>query len=309
MVDDGTVNAIVMRRDAPDPRTLRLVEQGKQSVCYPFWLAKLRAGPLWLSNETAPALGEPLPSHTADVHTGLPMTETLGILRDLWFRGPDCIASAHFAVWRHPEAIAATVAHLQKHVRTSLIKITIYSAVASGRVLTSRGAVPSDRELLKLCHGNTGDKSIGGLSRAHFDALRAYRDGWEWSPFMPQLEGSSTRDNLIPVLAYKAVQHFVKSKKNTNVSPATWSQTSRGLVERTCLMATPAWPTPIRELLSKLNSPRPPCSVAGSELPCRWPRAAATRYTTSPRRYFARKLRGGLRCGPDRSRPPRVAPE
>ena len=62
MVDDGTVNANVMRRDAPDPRTLRLVEQGKQSVCDPFWLAKLRAGPLWLSNATAPTLGEPLSS-------------------------------------------------------------------------------------------------------------------------------------------------------------------------------------------------------------------------------------------------------
>ena len=32
-----------------------------------------------------------------------------------------------------------------------------------------------------------------------------------------------TRDNLIHVLAYKAVQHFVKSKKTTNVSPTTWS--------------------------------------------------------------------------------------
>ena len=182
----------VMRRDAPDPRTLRLVEQGKQSVCDPFWLATLRAGPLWLSNDNTPTLGEPLSSHTADVHTWLPMTEALDILWRLWCRGPDCIASAHFAVWRHPEAIAATVKHLQKHVRTSLIKITIYSAVASGRVCTSRDAVPSDRELLKLCHGNAGDKSTGGLSRAQFDALRAYRGGWEWSPFMPQLEGSST---------------------------------------------------------------------------------------------------------------------
>ena len=34
---------------------------------------------------------------------------------------------------------------------------------------------------------------------------------------------TSARDNLIHVLAYKAVQHFVKSKKTTNVSPATWS--------------------------------------------------------------------------------------
>ena len=81
--------------------------------------------------------------------------------------------------------------HLQKHVRTSLIKITIYSVVASGRARTSRDAVPSGRELLKLCHGNTGDTSIGGLSQAQFDVLRAYRDGWEWSPFMPKLEGSA----------------------------------------------------------------------------------------------------------------------
>ena len=52
--------------------------------------------------------------------------------------------------------------------------------------------MPSDKVLLKLCHGNTGDADIGGLSRAQFDALRAYRDGWEWSPFMPKLEGSGT---------------------------------------------------------------------------------------------------------------------
>ena len=120
------------------------------------------------------------------------MTATLDILRHLWFRGPDSIASAHFAVWRHPDAIAEAVKHLQKHVRTPLIKITIYSAVASGRVRTSRDAVPSDRELLKLCHRNTGDANIGGLSRAQFDVLRAYRDGWDWSPFMPKLEGHET---------------------------------------------------------------------------------------------------------------------
>ena len=106
MVDDGTVNTNVMRRDAPDQRTLDLVEKGKQSVCDPFWLAKLRAGPLWLSNETASKSGESLSSSAVDVHTGLPMSATLDILRHLWFRGPDSIASAHFAVWRHPDAIA-----------------------------------------------------------------------------------------------------------------------------------------------------------------------------------------------------------
>ena len=69
-------------------------------------------------------------------------------------------------------------------------------------------------------------------------------------------------------------------------------------LRRRCLMATPAWPTPIREILSKLNSSRPPCSVADSALSCRWPRAAVTRHTTSPRRYFARKLRDWS-CGAD----------
>ena len=117
------------------------------------------------------------------------------------------------------------------------------------------------------------------------------------------------RDNLIPVLAYKAVQHFVKSKKTRKCHRRPGLKPRVVWWRRRCLMATPAWPTPIRELLSKLNSSRLPCSVADSALSCRWSRAAATRYTTSPRRYFARKLRGELRCGPDRSRPPRVAPE
>ena len=192
LVDDGTANANAMRRDVPDKRTLGLVNKGKQSIYDPFWLAKLRAVPLWVSNATAPTPGEPLSSSTVDVHTGLPMTATLDILGHLWFRNLDSIASAHFAVWRHPEAIAETVEHLQKHVKTPMIKITIYSAIASGRVRTSRDAVPSDRELLKLCHGITGDATIGGLSCAQFDVLRAYRDGWEWSPFMPKLEGSET---------------------------------------------------------------------------------------------------------------------
>ena len=121
MVDDGTANANVMRRDAPDPRTLRLVEKGKQSLRDPFWLAKLRAGPLWLSNETAPTIGEPLSSPVIDVHTGRLMAETLEVLRSLWFRGADCIASAHFAVWRHPDAIAKTVKHLQ-NVRSQAVE-------------------------------------------------------------------------------------------------------------------------------------------------------------------------------------------
>ena len=57
---------------------------------------------------------------------------------------------------------------------------------------TSRGAVPGDKALRKLCHGHAGLAGAGGLSRAQFDALRAYRDGWEWSPYMPRLEGFVT---------------------------------------------------------------------------------------------------------------------
>ena len=117
LVDDGTA-ANVMRRDAPDQRTCNLVNKDKQSIYDPFWLAKLRAGPLWVSNATAPTPGEPLASSTVDVRTGLPMTATLGILRHLWYRGPDSLAPAHVAVWRHPDAIAETVKHLQKHVKT-----------------------------------------------------------------------------------------------------------------------------------------------------------------------------------------------
>ena len=71
MIDDGTVNANVMRRDAPDPRTLELVRKEQQSRCDPFWLAKLRAGPLWLSNETASKPGEPLSVPMVDVHLGV----------------------------------------------------------------------------------------------------------------------------------------------------------------------------------------------------------------------------------------------
>ena len=143
------------------------------------------------NNENASKPGEPLSVPMVDVHTGLPMTATLDILRHLWFRGPDSVASPHFVVWRHPDAIASTVKHLQKHVKTALIKITIYSAIASGRVRTSRSAIPDDKALAKFCHGNTGDKKIGGLTLAQFDVLRAYRDGWEWSPFMPEVEDST----------------------------------------------------------------------------------------------------------------------
>ena len=76
-------------------------------------------------------------------------------------------------------------------------------------------------------------------------------------------------------------------------------------------MATPAWPTPIRELLSKLNSSRPPCSVADSALPCRWPRAAATSQIAAKpqwsavRNYLCRILRQSSKA---RDRSPLLGP-
>ena len=43
-----------------------------------------------------------------------------------------------------------------------------------------------------LCHGQAGLAGVGGLSRAQFGVLRTYRDGWEWSPYMPKPERSDT---------------------------------------------------------------------------------------------------------------------
>ena len=57
---------------------------------------------------------------------------------------------------------------------------------------TSRDAVPGDKALPKLCHGHAGRAGAEGLSRAQFDVLRAYCDGWEWSPYLPRPEGSDT---------------------------------------------------------------------------------------------------------------------
>ena len=73
----------------------------------------------------------------------------------------------------------------------------------------------------------------------------------------------------LPLPLLGAIQSLFWRTKQSNISPRSQKkprmchrrpglQTSRGLVDRTCLMATPAWPTPIRELLRKLNSSRPP---------------------------------------------------
>jgi hypothetical protein len=98
LVDGGMVNANVMRRDVPDKRMPKFIDEGKQSVCDPFWLAKLRAGALWVSNGTAPAPDELLATPMVDVHSSLPMTAALDVPRHLWFRGPGSLAPFHVAV-------------------------------------------------------------------------------------------------------------------------------------------------------------------------------------------------------------------
>ena len=55
---------------------------------------------------------------------------------------------------------------------------------------TSRDAVPDGKALSKRFHGGANVAREGGLNRAQYDVLRAYRDGWEWSPYMPKPEGS-----------------------------------------------------------------------------------------------------------------------
>lgn len=87
-----------MRRDTPDKRTLKLIQKGNQSECDPFWLAKLRAGALWISGASAPAPQEPLAKPAVDAHSGLQMAVPLDVLRHLWFRGPDIFAPAHAMV-------------------------------------------------------------------------------------------------------------------------------------------------------------------------------------------------------------------
>ena len=181
-----------MRRDAPEKRTRKLIQKGEQSGCGPFWLAKLGAGALWISGASAPALHEPLTTPTVDVHSGLRMTVALDVLRHLWLRGPDSFALAHAMVWRHADSIADTIKYLQKHVPTPQLKTVIYTAIASGRVHTSRDAVPDDKALHKPFHGQAGLAGAGGLSRVQADMLHAYRDGWEWPPYMPRPEGSDT---------------------------------------------------------------------------------------------------------------------
>ena len=124
------------------------------------------------------------------------MTVPLDVLRHLWFRGPDSFAPAHAMVWRHADSIADTIKYLQKHVPPPQLEIVIYTAIASGRVRTSRDAVPADKALSKLWHGQAGLAGAGGLSRAQFDVLHAYHNGWEWSPYTCRNQKDLTRHRL-----------------------------------------------------------------------------------------------------------------
>jgi len=62
-------------------------------------------------------------------------------------------------------------------------------------------------------------------------------------------------------------------------------------------MATPAWPTPMRALISKLNLSRAPERLTDSALFNRWARRAVARIPTSPINVAARSSCGGLQCG------------
>ena len=62
-------------------------------------------------------------------------------------------------------------------------------------------------------------------------------------------------------------------------------------------MATPAWPTPMRALISKLNLSHAPERLTDSALFNRWARRAVARIPTSPINVAARSSCGGLQCG------------
>ena len=64
------------------------------------------------------------------------------------------------------------------------------------------------------------------------------------------------------------------------------------------LLATPAWPTPMRALISKFNSSHAPAErLIDSALFNRWARRASARIPTSPSNVAARSSCGGLQCG------------
>jgi hypothetical protein len=164
LVDAGTVSANVMRRDAPDKRIRELIQKGKKSECDLFWLPKLRAGALWISGASAPAPHELLATPTVDVHSGVRMASALDVLRHLWFHRPGSFAPAHVTEWRHADSIADTIKYLQKHVPTPQLKIVIYSAIASGRVRTSRDTVPGDKASTSSDTVRRDSRSQGGLN-------------------------------------------------------------------------------------------------------------------------------------------------
>ena len=64
LVDDGTVSTNAMRRGVLNDRTRDAIQKGTQTECDPFWLAKLRAGALWITSSAAPTPNEPLATPT-----------------------------------------------------------------------------------------------------------------------------------------------------------------------------------------------------------------------------------------------------
>ena len=62
-------------------------------------------------------------------------------------------------------------------------------------------------------------------------------------------------------------------------------------------MATPAWPTPMRALMSKLNLSHAPERLTDSALFNRWARRAVACIPTSSIDVAARSSCGGVQCG------------
>ena len=73
-------------------------------------------------------------------------------------------------------------------------------------------------------------------------------------------------------------------------------QTAHCLVDD-LFMVTPAWLTPMRALISKLNFSHAPERLTYSAMFNRWARRAVARIPTSPINVAARSSCGGLQCG------------
>ena len=68
-------------------------------------------------------------------------------------------------------------------------------------------------------------------------------------------------------------------------------------LEDDLFMATPAWPTPMRALISKMNLSHAPERLIDSALFNRWARRAVACIPTSSIDVAARSSGGGVQCG------------